>query len=119
MEISIKILFIDTILIFLSYVEKFSFIRNNFLITFQCLKVGKPEWQQRRAVLSRQQKFIVKLVEVVKNVAKESANRQKKMERLQNLLNDENALKMNFVKFDPLPFPLDPEVYITGVVAKE
>ena len=91
-----------------------------FTVCFlQCLKKGKAEWQQRRSVLSRQQKFITKLVEVVKTVAKESANRQKKMERLQHLLSDENALKMNFVKFDPLPFPLDPDVSITGIVAKE
>lgn len=83
------------------------------------MKNGKPEWQDRRAVISRQQKFIGKLVEVVKTVAKESANRQKKMEKLQMLLKDENTFKTNFAKFDALPLPLDPEVRITGIVAKE
>lgn len=83
------------------------------------MKNGKAEWQERRALISRQQKFIAKLVEVVKTVAKESANRQKKMEKLQNLLNDQNAFKINFAKFDPLPFPLDPEIRITGIIAKE
>lgn len=80
---------------------------------------GKPEWQKRKEVLSRQQKFILKLVDVVKTVAKESANRQKKIEKLQSLLSDENSHKMNIAKLDPLPFPVDPEIYITGIVAKE
>lgn len=83
------------------------------------MKTGKSEWQERRAVISRQQKFIAKLVEVVKTVAKESANRQKKMEKLQMLLQDGNAFKTNFAKFDALPFPLDPEIHITGIVSKE
>jgi phosphatidylinositol 3-kinase len=83
------------------------------------MKNGKPEWQERRAVISRQQKFIAKLVEVVKTVAKESANRQKKMEKLQMLLRDENSFKTNFAQFEPLPFPLDPEIRITGIISKE
>jgi len=86
----------------------------------QCMKNGKPEWQERRALISRQQRFIAKLVEVVKTVMKESANRQKKMEKLQALLAEEGGVfKTNFAKIDPLPFPLDPEVKITGIVAKE
>ena len=80
---------------------------------------GKPEWQKRREVLSRQQKFILKLVEVVKTVAKENANRQKKIEKLQALLSDDASHKSTFAKFDPLPFPVDPEINITGIVAKE
>jgi phosphatidylinositol 3-kinase len=83
------------------------------------MKSGKQEWQERRALISRQQKFIAKLVEVVKTVMKESANRQKKIEKLQALLSDETAFKTNFTKFDPLPFPLDPSIKITGIVAKE
>lgn len=79
---------------------------------------GKPEWQKRREVLSRQQKFILRLVDIVKLVAKESANRYKKIEKLQALLSDDTH-KMNFTKFDPLPFPVDPEINITGIVAKE
>lgn len=58
-------------------------------------------------------------MEVVKTVAKESGNRQKKLEKLQSLLSDEHSPKPNFSKFDSLPFPLDPEVHITGIVAKE
>ncbi|CAL8086645.1 unnamed protein product [Orchesella dallaii] len=84
-----------------------------------CMGNGKTEWQKRREVLSRQQKFIIRLVDVVKTVAKESANRQKKIEKLQALLADDSSHKMNFAKFDPLPFPVDPEIYITGIVPKE
>lgn len=78
---------------------------------------GKVEWQKRREVLSRQQKFILRLVDVVKAVAKESANRQKKIEKLQALLSDDKA--NNLAKFEPLPFPVDPDVNIIGIVAKE
>jgi len=55
----------------------------------------------------------------VKSVAKENVNRPKKIEKLQNLLGETDVLKMNLTKFEPLPFPLDPEVHIQGVLAKE
>ncbi len=77
------------------------------------------EWQQRRDLLSRQQKLIGKLVDTVKMVAKENANRPKKIEKLQTLLAESDVLKMSLSKFDPLPFPLDPEVQIHGIHAKE
>jgi phosphatidylinositol 3-kinase len=43
------------------------------------------------------------------------------MEKLQSLLGEEGGgpFKTNFAKIDPLPFPLDPEVRITGIIAKE
>lgn len=82
-----------------------------------CLKKGKPEWQQRRALLSRQSKLISKLIEIVKIVAKENASRPKKVERLQTLLSEHD--RMNFTKFEPLPFALDPEIQIQGIIAKE
>jgi len=69
--------------------------------------------------LSRQQKLINKVVDIVKTVAKENVNRPKKIEKLQMLLGETDVLKMNLTKFDPLPFPLDPEVHIQGVLAKE
>ena len=83
------------------------------------MKRGKPEWQQRRDLLSRQQKLIGKLVDIGKIVAKENANRPKKIEKLQALLAETDVLKMSLTKFDPLPFPLDPEVHIHGMYAKE
>lgn len=85
----------------------------------QTLLKGNAEWQKRRNFLSRQQTFIDKLVKLVKSVARESGNRKKKTERLQALLADPEAFKMNFASFDPLPFPLDPDVHIKGIVPEK
>ena len=44
---------------------------------------------------------------------------QKKTERLHVLLNDPEAFKVNFLSFDPLPLPLDPEVKVKGIIAQK
>jgi len=44
---------------------------------------------------------------------------QKKIERLQAMLADADSLKYNFVRFDPLKLPLDPDVTVCGVVPSE
>ncbi|XP_069694046.1 phosphatidylinositol 3-kinase catalytic subunit type 3 isoform X1 [Periplaneta americana] len=85
----------------------------------QTLLKGNSEWQKRRKFLSRQQTFIDKLVRLVKTVARESGNRKKKTERLQALLADPEAFKINFASFEPLPFPLDPDVHIKGIVPEK
>jgi len=40
-------------------------------------------------------------------------------ERLQALLADPEAFKINFASFEPLPFPLDPEVQIKGIIPEK
>ncbi|KDR23478.1 phosphatidylinositol 3-kinase catalytic subunit type 3 [Zootermopsis nevadensis] len=85
----------------------------------QILLKGNSEWQRRRNFLSRQQTFIDKLVRLVKTVARESGNRKKKTEQLQALLADSEAFKINFASFEPLPFPLDPDVHITGIIPEK
>lgn len=85
----------------------------------QTLSKGSPEWQKRRAFLSRQQNFIDKLVKLMKTIARESGNRKKKTERLQALLADPDSFKINFANFDPLPFPLDPDIKIKGIVPEK
>jgi len=85
----------------------------------QTLLKGNADWQKRRNFLSRQQTFIDKLVRLVKTVARESGNRKKKTERLQALLADPEAFKINFASFEPLPFPLDPEVQIKGIIPEK
>ncbi|PNF20743.1 Phosphatidylinositol 3-kinase catalytic subunit type 3 [Cryptotermes secundus] len=85
----------------------------------QTLLKGNAEWKNRRNFLSRQQTFIDKLVRLVKTVARESGNRKKKTERLQALLGDPEAFKINFASFEPLPFPLDPEVHIKGIIPEK
>lgn len=52
-------------------------------------------------------------------VARESGNRKKKTERLQQLLSDAETLKFNFTNFEPLLFPLDPQVLIKGIVPEK
>ncbi|KAH8410904.1 hypothetical protein KR222_007615 [Zaprionus bogoriensis] len=66
--------------------------------------------------LRKQKCFIEELVQLVKLVAKEPGNRNKKTEKFQKLLADQNQFKVNFTNFEPIPFPLDPEVYITKIV---
>ncbi|GBP18681.1 Phosphatidylinositol 3-kinase catalytic subunit type 3 [Eumeta japonica] len=98
-------------------------IRNMYLTvmkTFsQTLAKGNADHQRTRSFLARQQVFIDKLVKLVKTVTRESGNRNKKAERLQQLLADSDAFKFNFTNFEPIPFPLDPNVTIKGIVAKK
>jgi len=82
----------------------------------EALRYGPPDWQERRQFLDRQHKFVDRLVALVKAVARENVNRKKKIEKLQSLLADGEAFKFNFQSFDPLPFPLDPETKICGIV---
>ncbi|KAL0278800.1 UNVERIFIED_CONTAM: hypothetical protein PYX00_000504 [Menopon gallinae] len=83
------------------------------------LHKGGTELQKRRQYLQRQKNFIDKLVQLVKMVARESGNRKKKTERLQQLLSDAETLKFNFTNFEPLLFPLDPQVLIKGIVPEK
>lgn len=53
------------------------------------------------------------------SVSKESGNRIRRAEKLQAMLNDPNNDKYNFVNFDPLPLPLDPEVSSQVVPRRE
>lgn len=85
----------------------------------QTLAKGTESMQKKRNTLTKQQKFMDKLVRLMKTVSRESANRKKKAEKLQQLLADSDAFKFNFSKFDPIPFPLDPEVTINGIVPEK
>jgi len=38
---------------------------------------------------------------------------------LQALLVDPDILKFNFVNFDPMPLPLDPEVMVQSIIPEE
>ncbi|XP_017040720.1 phosphatidylinositol 3-kinase catalytic subunit type 3 [Drosophila ficusphila] len=66
--------------------------------------------------LRKQRRFIDELVKLVKLVAKEPGNRNKKTEKFQKLLAEQDMFKVNFTNFEPIPFPLDPEIYITKIV---
>ncbi|XP_055620148.1 phosphatidylinositol 3-kinase catalytic subunit type 3 [Toxorhynchites rutilus septentrionalis] len=83
------------------------------------LSTGSSELKMIYHNLKEQQKFIDNLVRLVKMVTKEPGNRKKKMEKFQQLLTDGDMLKMHFTKFDPLPFPLDPNICIRGIVPEK
>lgn len=84
------------------------------------LSCGNNVWQKRRAFLSKQKIFIEQLVSLVKAVARESGNRKKKTERLRTFLADADALfKINFSNFESIPFPLDPDISIKGIIPEK
>ncbi|XP_046749472.1 phosphatidylinositol 3-kinase catalytic subunit type 3 [Diprion similis] len=84
------------------------------------LSQGSVVWQKRRAFLSRQKMFIDQLVSLVKAVARESGNRKRKTDRLRALLADPDpTFKINFSNFEPIPFPLDPEISIKGIIPEK
>lgn len=66
--------------------------------------------------MKKQQQLITELVELVKLVIKESGNRRKKIEKFQSLLNDSDTFKINFLNFEPRPLPLDPSIWVKGII---
>lgn len=81
------------------------------------LSFGNSVWQKRKAFLDKQKIFVDQLVALVKTVARESGNRKRKIERLRALLADDDALfKVNFSNFEPIPFPLDPDICIKAIL---
>lgn len=97
--------------------EMYLVVMKKFL---QALAKGGKEWRRRRAILNRQQQFLDRLVSLMKAVARESGNRKKKMERLRTLLADRDFFKGGtFLEFEPLPFLLDPDLLIKGIVAEK
>ena len=92
-------------------------VLNRFL---QTLERGSMEHRERKLFLERQHKFLDKIVNLVKTVAKESGNRKKKIEKFQSLISEsKDSKEFSFVNFDAIPFPLDPDVRITGIVASK
>lgn len=85
-------------------------------IFMKTLATGSTDLKIIHSNLTKQQCFIDNLVKLVKIVAKESGNRKKKTERFQQLLSDSDEFKINFMSFDPRPLPLNPEIFIKGIV---
>ncbi|XP_037036692.1 phosphatidylinositol 3-kinase catalytic subunit type 3 isoform X2 [Bradysia coprophila] len=83
------------------------------------LMLGNSELNQIKANLDKQQIFIDELVKLVRIVAKESGDRKKKTDKFQQLLSDTKEFRVNFVGFETIPFPLDPEIYIHGIVPQK
>ena len=75
---------------------------------------GNHDCRRRRNMLGREQKFLDKITEVVKQIQQFSGNRKKKIEKLQQLLDTPE-----FVSFEPLPLPLDPDVKVKGIIPQK
>lgn len=86
------------------------------LRTFKKTLQTTAELRTIKTNLEKQQLFIDELVKLVKIVAKESGNRKKKCEKFQQLLAENDAFRINFSNLDPIPLPLDPDVYIRGII---
>lgn len=69
--------------------------------------------------LKNQQYLIESLVKLVMVVSKESGNRKKKIEKFQQLLNDSEMFKINFLNFEPCSLPLDPDVWVKGLIPEK
>nr|XP_039263530.1 phosphatidylinositol 3-kinase catalytic subunit type 3-like isoform X1 [Styela clava] len=78
---------------------------------------GDRQCRIRRSQLAGQQKFVNKIVWLMKTLQKDSSNRKRKIEKLRAMLADPDSSSYNFSNFDPLPLPLDPEVKVNGILA--
>lgn len=85
----------------------------------QHLMKGIPDYLKKHSQLKRQNVLINKLVEVMRQVAKESGNRKKKIERLQALLASTEFSKQMLSNFDPIPLPIQPEIKINGLIPEK
>lgn len=83
---------------------------------FKQTLMNNAELKHIKTNLDKQQVFIEELVKLVKCVAKESGNRKKKCEKFQQLLGDSDTFRINFSNFEAIPLPLDPDVFIKGII---
>lgn len=88
-------------------------------IFVRTLATGSTDLKIIHSNLKKQQCFIENLVKLVKIVTKESGNRKKKTEKFQQLLTDSDEFKINFTNFDDLPLPLDPDIFIKGIIPQK
>jgi phosphatidylinositol 3-kinase len=85
-------------------------------IFVRTLATGSTDLKIIHANLKKQQCLIENLVKLVKIVTKESGSMKKKSEKFQQLLTESDEFKINFTSFEPRPLPLDPEIFIKGII---
>lgn len=93
--------------------EMYENVREIFMKT---LETGSTDLKIIHSNLKKQTSFIENLVKLVKLVAKESGTIARKTEKFEKLLSDSDEFKFNFTSFDPRPLPLDPEIFIKGII---
>ncbi|OQR70311.1 phosphatidylinositol 3-kinase catalytic subunit type 3-like [Tropilaelaps mercedesae] len=97
-----------------SYAEMYADVLRRLV---RCLKDGNREQDLRRKMLAKQMSFVTNLVNVMKTVAAESGNRQKKIEKLKVLLNDPEQSKLALS--ESLALPLNPKIRVKAIVADQ
>ena len=75
---------------------------------------GNHDCRRRRNMLGREQAFLDRITDVGRQIQQFSGNRKKKIEKLQTLLDTPD-----FVSFEPLPLPLNPDVKVKGIVPQK
>ncbi|CAF0807142.1 unnamed protein product [Didymodactylos carnosus] len=82
------------------------------------LKTKNDLTRQVRSSIDAQKRFVDKLVELTNIVKRLQGSVKTKEEKLKTLLlaGDDSSVKFNFLQFDPIPLPLDPEVKIKRII---
>ncbi|KAG4300915.1 hypothetical protein PCK1_002992 [Pneumocystis canis] len=75
-----------------------------------------PNGLIRRNTLKRQAELLASILFISKEIRSTKESRPKKIERLRYYLSDANNC---LIKFEPLPLPLDPTIFVTGIIAAE
>lgn len=58
-------------------------------------------------------------MKLVRTVGKLPGKRDYKIEKFRSLLSDSEQFKINFSNFEPIPFPLNPNIHITKIVSEK
>ncbi|CAF1354755.1 unnamed protein product [Rotaria sp. Silwood1] len=85
------------------------------------LKTKNEQTQQVRLSIEAQKKFVDKLVELTNIVKRVQGSAKVKEDKLRSLLlaGDDSPVRFNFLNFDPIPLPLDPEIKIRRIIPEK
>ncbi|CAF3762751.1 unnamed protein product [Rotaria magnacalcarata] len=85
------------------------------------LKTKNEQTQQVRLSIEAQKKFVDKLVELTNIVKRVQGSAKVKEDKLRSLLleGDDSPVKFNFLNFEPISLPLDPEIKIRRIIPEK
>ena len=77
----------------------------------KAMEAGTPEQREWSRMLSQQRDFVAGLRNLAKEIKQSGGSRPKKIERLRAKI----AGTPEFAQFEPMPLPLDPDVFVVGM----
>ncbi|CAF1302350.1 unnamed protein product [Adineta steineri] len=83
------------------------------------LKTKNEQTQQVRISIEAQKKFVDKLVELTNIVKRVQGSAKEDKLRSLLLAGDDSPVKFNFLNFEPIPLPLDPEIKIRRIIPEK